>query len=107
MKSVRLLLPATSLALAAAVSLPARAQMPHDSMKNHVSDSISRQTQHWHFDGKVSTIDPGAHQITINADSIPQQAGGQTTLPTKSRPQNHSTNTTSATWCMATWWYGT
>ena len=80
---VHLLIPVTSLALAAAVALPAGAQMPHDSMKNHVSDSISRQTQHWHFDGKVSTIDPGAHQITINADSIPQQAGGQTTLPYK------------------------
>ena len=83
MKPVRLFVPAASLALVAAVSLPARAQMPHDSMKNHVSDSISRQTQHWHFDGKISTIDPGAHQITINADSIPQQKGGQTTLPYK------------------------
>jgi hypothetical protein len=33
------------------------------------------------FEGKVSTVNEGSREITINADSIPHQMGGQTTLP--------------------------
>ena len=68
-------------ALLAAGGTVLRAQEPSDTTKNHVKDTINRATQHWHFEGKISTIDPGSHKITINADSIPMAMGGQTTLP--------------------------
>jgi len=76
----RILFAAAAVAMTAPTGA-AMAQKGADSMKNHVNDTIARKVQHWHFDGKVSTIDPGARRITINADSIPQQMGGQTTLP--------------------------
>ncbi len=71
----------TTALLVAATAASAHAQRGADSIKNHATDTISRETPHWHFDGRISTINPSGHQITIAADSIPMQYGGKTTLP--------------------------
>lgn len=71
-------------ALTAAIGIStAPAQQPADSARNNANSAVSDDIQQWHFHGKVSTVNPGAREITINADSIPMQLGGQTTLPYK------------------------
>ncbi|MBI4500990.1 MAG: c-type cytochrome [Gemmatimonadetes bacterium] len=84
MNAARTALTAVTLMVAVAATR-VLAQDPLDSTKNHVSDTINRSVQHWHFDGDVSTVNPGNHSLTINADSIPQAYGGKTTLPYTAR----------------------